>query len=137
MEIVRKLSVASAITALILIACGCSESPSEVLAAIESAAAAGDAEAFASRFTADSRPFAEALLRIQKDVRKDEPAKAPVENISRSRVLSESINGNKAVVKVAGPAGPGGVVFVRENGKWKLDVAATEQAADLFDGTAE
>lgn len=108
-----------------------------MLVAIETAAQAGNAEAFASHFTSDSRPFAEALLKIQKDVRKDEPSKAPVENIFRSRVVSETIKGGTAVVRIAGPAGPGGIVFVREHGKWKLDVAATEQTLADIDGTME
>lgn len=105
---------------------GCVSSPSEVLAEIEDSASRGDAAAFASHFTSESRPFAEALIRMQKDVRKDEPGKSPLENIFHSKVVSENIQDDVAVVQVSGPAGTSGIVFVREGGAWKLDVAATE-----------
>ncbi len=116
----------TALLSFVVLTVGCSESPSDVLAAIEAAARNGDASTFASHFTAESRPFAEALVTIQKYVRKDEPSRAPIQNIFHARVISERISGPRAVVTIAGPAGKSAIVFVREAGNWKLDVAASE-----------
>jgi len=117
-----------------VVASGCTQSPSEVLRSIEKCASKGDAVCFASHFTSDGRPFAEALVRIQKDVRRDEPTKAPIESMLPVRVISEDIQGDKATVLVAGPEGPAAMKFVIEDGAWKLDVAATEAARAVKEG---
>jgi hypothetical protein len=107
---------------------GCSDSPGEVLVALEKAARAGDAVAFGSYFTAESRPFAETLLRVQKEARAGEAA--PVEKFSTSNVISESVKGGYAVVTAGYQDGSRAeIIFRREGGKWKLDAAATDSGS--------
>ncbi|HQP96573.1 MAG TPA: hypothetical protein PLY68_10320 [Myxococcota bacterium] len=126
----RLLPATGVATVLSLVLAGlaaCSPSPSKVLSEMQEAAARGDATRFASYFTSAERPFAEALVSIQKDVRGDEPGKPPIQGIYRSVVVDEKIEGDTAFVTASSPDGQFILVFVREDGAWRLDAAATEQ----------
>ncbi|HOA12460.1 MAG TPA: hypothetical protein PKH54_02890 [Myxococcota bacterium] len=106
------------------LATACSNSPSKVLNELEEAAVRGDPAAFGSHFSTQSRPFAEALLSIQKEAWSGE--KTPIEKFSRSRIASEKISGDTALVLTIAPDGTEvPVFFVREAGAWKLDAAST------------
>lgn len=105
-------------------ATACSDSPSKVLGNLEEAAARGDPAAFGSHFSATARPFAEALMSIQKEAWAGE--KTPIEKFSRSRIASEEISGDTAVVVTISPDGTEiPLFFVREKNAWKLDAAST------------
>lgn len=106
---------------------GCQQKPSDVLKTIEKTAAAGDAEGFASCFTKESRPYAEALILLQKGrYNAQDDRKSPIEMISTSNVVSEKIEGDTATVKISTADGTTDIVFLREGGAWKLNVAETE-----------
>lgn len=119
------------ITCIFFLTIGCSKSPSDVLALIEEAARAGDAEAFASHFTEDSAPFARALLSVYRtQAPAGAPPSKPLSILTTSIVVDERIEGDIAYLKVkTGQAATNTdiLVFVRENGEWKLDVMKTEK----------
>jgi len=117
--------------ALLLAAAACSKSPTRVFEAMEEAARNGDAAEFASHFTSDSRPFAEALLVLYAA---QSPAEGPLPPaltlLTRSQVVSEEIHGERADLTVQPGSDPNAplrvLVFKREDGKWKLDIRETE-----------
>ena len=121
-----KHSVTAFLVFSLIALAGCTDSPSDVLAAIEQAAERGDATAFGSHFTIESRPFAETLVRVQKAARHGQAS--PIEKFSTSnRINSEKIKGNFAVVTAEYADGTTAkIIFRRENGQWRLDPAATE-----------
>ena len=120
------LSAAALIIAGTLLA-GCAGSPADVLKKMEEAAAAGDARTFADCFTRESRPFAEALVMLQKSRGGERDGrKSPIELLSGSKVLSERIDGDRAVVTISAAGTRSDLVFTRENGSWKLNVSETE-----------
>ena len=107
----------------------CGRSPSSEFLRLQEAARAGDAETFASGFVADSQPFARALLALySSQYPAGSPAPRPLDQLTVAEVRSESIEGDKAEVIVAVPAGaPAILVFIRESGSWKLDVRLTDR----------
>ncbi len=116
--------------ALALVACG--KSPTRVYEAMEEAAREGKAAEFASYFTEESRPFAEALISLYATEGAAEgPAPTSLVLLSRSTVESESIEGEQAFLTVRAPSEQGGrlhtLVFRKQDGDWKLDIAATER----------
>lgn len=112
------------------IACG--KSPTRVYEAMEEAAREGNAPEFASHFTPESRPFAEALLSLYAT---ESPAEGPASSslalLARSTVESERIEGEKAYLSVRAPTEEGGqlhtLVFKKVDGAWKLDITLTER----------
>ncbi len=112
---------------------GCAKSPTRVFEAMEEAAREGQAAEFASHFTEESRPFAEALISLYAT---SAPAEGPVPPalalLSRSTVESEEVVGDdRALLTVRAPADQGGqrhvLVFRKQGGAWRLDVAETER----------
>lgn len=117
--------------ALLLVALlGCSRSPKEVFLKMEEAARKGNVKEFGSYFTEESRPFAEALLALYKS---QSPAEGPVPDalslLSASTVVSEEVQDHVAYVDVrTSPDSPVRIlVFTKEEGRWKLDLRATEK----------
>jgi hypothetical protein len=125
------VAVAAALAALALCA-GCAGSPTAVLKQIEEAARAGDDAAFASHFTDESAPFARALLSVYRtQAPAGAPPSRPLAILATSTVEGERVEGDRAFLTVkTGEAAPTAstLVFVRESGKWKLDVMQTEKA---------
>jgi hypothetical protein len=114
---------------LALAACG--KSPTKVFQRLQEAARAGDDEVFASYFSADSKPFAQALLALyDSSYPKEGPAPRPLAQLTLADVQSESVDGDKAEVVVAAKGGPPvTLVFVKEGDGWKLDVRLTDRHA--------
>lgn len=112
-------------------AAGCADSPADVLAALESAAAEGNAQDFAARFTNDSRPFAEALLSLYQtryplDSRRQF---TPLRMLGQSEVLDEVDRGGTVAlrVKLKSTGEQAVMVFRNEDGAWRLDLLATDR----------
>jgi len=107
----------------------CSPSPSRVFSKMQQAARQGDRKAFASHFSETSRPFAEALLALYAaEYPKDGNRPDPLRQITRGEVVGESVEGDRAEVRVRMEGAPERVlVFVREGRAWKLDVDATDR----------
>lgn len=107
----------------------CSPSPSKVFGRMQQAAREGDRKAFASHFSEKSRPFAEALLALYAaEYPKDGNRPDPLRQITRGQVVGESVEGDRAEVRVQMEGAPERVlVFVREGRAWKLDVDATDR----------
>lgn len=117
---------------LALAGAACGKSPSRVLGAMEEAAREGNAAEFASHFTEESRPFAEALISLYATEGAAEgPAPSALALLSRATVESEEIEGQRAYLTVRAPSEQGGqwhtLVFTKQDGAWKLDVAETER----------
>lgn len=109
----------------------CGKSPTKVFDALQEAARKGDAEAFATGFSAESQPFARALLALyDSQYPAGSPSPRPLEQLTLSEAQSETIEGDKAKVVVAAKGGtPVTLIFVREGGAWKLDVRLTDKNA--------
>ena len=129
----RKESAASRATlAAVMALCaaaGCHASPSTVFEKMEEAARGGKSKEFASYFTEDSRPFAEALLSLH---RSQAPAvgslSRPLELLTRATVKDEKVEDAVAKLTVKTATGEGTLVFVKDDhGDWKLDVQQTER----------
>lgn len=105
----------------------CSSSPSDVLSEMGKAASSGDDDVFTSYFTKESRPFVAALLALQKTrypAVGDSPR--PIQLIVESQVLKERIDGDRSVLRVRGAGRESVLVFLKEDGEWRLDVAHTD-----------
>jgi len=124
LRIVAALALAGSLAA-------CGKSPTKVFDALQEAARKGDAETFGSHFSADSKPFAQALLALYaSQYPANGPAPRPLEQLTLADVQSETIEGDKAKVVVAAKGGkPVTLVFVKEGGAWKLDVRLTDRNA--------
>lgn len=100
---------------------------------MEKAAREGNASEFASHFTEESRPFAEALLSLYATQGTAEGGNtpSPLALLAHSSVESEQIEGEKAYLTVRAPTEQGGqihvLVFKKTDGAWKLDIALTEE----------
>lgn len=112
---------------------GCAKSPTRVFEAMEEAAREGKAAEFASHFTEESRPFAEALISLfATSAPAEGPAPPALALLSRSTIESEEIVGDdRALLTVRAPSDQGGrqhvLVFLKREGAWKLDVVQTER----------
>lgn len=127
----RGTAIALAAT-LALAGVGCAKSPSRVYEAMEEAAREGNAAEFASHFTEESRPFAEALISLYATEGAAEgPVPSSLALLARSTVESERIESDRAFVSIRAPAEQGGqlhtLVFRKQEGAWKLDIADTER----------
>lgn len=110
----------------------CAKSPTRVYEAMEEAAREGNAKEFASHFTEESRPFAEALISLYAtEAPAEGPAPSSLALLARSTVESERIEGERAYLSVRAPTEQGGrvhaLVFKKQDGAWKLDIAETEK----------
>jgi hypothetical protein len=125
---INRLCIAGA-AILVLSAAACSESPEDVLRGIEQAAQEQDMEAFASRFTEDSQPYARALLGLY---RSQAPlgtsGTRPLELLAKSRVLEERTDGDRAELVVESSGRRQTLIFARESGTWRFDVEQTDRA---------
>ncbi|NOZ00963.1 MAG: hypothetical protein GXP54_03630 [Deltaproteobacteria bacterium] len=115
--------------AVIFVALGCAQSPTEVFEDLEQSASRGNAAEFAAHFTAESRPFAEALMSLYSTHASARgPLSKPLEILAASTVKEESIKGPRAFVTVESPNGTQStLVFKMEDGEWKLDIGDTEK----------
>ena len=127
----RRYALVAGFLAAVVGSVGCGDSPADVLATLESAAAEGNAERFAAQFTQDSRPFAEALLSLYQtryplDSRKEF---TPLRMLGRSDVLDEVDRGGTVAlrVKLRSSGEQAVLVFRREDGAWRLDLLATDR----------
>jgi len=126
-------AVAILVLAGSLAACG--RSPTRAFDALQEAARKGDTEAFALGFSAESQPFARALLALYaSQYPAGGPSPRPLDQLTLSDAQSETIEGDKAKVVVAAKGGkPVTLIFVKESGAWKLDVRLTDKnARDLL-----
>ncbi len=110
----------------------CTKSPAGVYEAMEEAAREGHAAEFASHFTEESRPFAEALISLYAtEAPAEGPAPSSLALLARGTVESERIEGERAFVSVRTSSEGGGpsytLVFRKQEGAWKLDIADTER----------
>lgn len=126
----RRSPVLAALLAVLALA-ACGKSPTKVFLALQDAARQGDDEAFAAGFSADSRPFAQALLALyDSQYPKEGPAPRPLAQLTLAEVQSETVEGDKAELVVAAKGGPPvTLVFVKEKDGWKLDVRLTDRHA--------
>jgi len=115
--------------AAICVLTGCSPSPTEVFEELEESVREGLAKEFASHFTEESRPFAEALMSLYKTrASAREPLTGPLAMLAASDVLGERIEGKRAFLEVEEPNGARHtIVFELEQGDWKLDIQETEK----------
>ena len=96
----RRYALVVGFLAAVVGSVGCGDSPADVLATLESAAAEGNAERFAAQFTQDSKPFAEALLSLYQtryplDSRQEF---TPLRMLGRSDVLDEVDRGGGYII---------------------------------------
>lgn len=117
---------------LTIAAIACGKSPTRVYEAMEEAAREGNAAEFASHFTQESRPFAEALISLYAtETTAEGPTPTPLALLSRSTVEAEEIEGDRAFLRIRAPSEQGSgsytLVFKREEGAWKLDLRETER----------
>lgn len=127
----RRNAMLFAILVLAAHGAGCADAPSDVLEALESAAAEGNAERFAAQFTKESRPFAEALLSLYQtryplESRRDF---SPLRMLGRSEVLDEEDRGEAVAlrVKLESTGEKARLIFKKEDGAWRLDLLATDR----------
>jgi hypothetical protein len=116
-----------AVLAAVLALAACGKSPTRVFQAVEEAAKAGDDAGFASHFTAQSEPFARALLSVYRtQSAAGGPPSKPLETLATATVEEERLEGGWALLTVRTGSERSVVAFKQEGGEWKLDVDETD-----------
>ena len=114
--------------ALLVLLSSCALTPSGALEQMEKAAREGKAEAFASHFTEESRPFAQALMSLYtSSTPASGPATTPLKYLTDVTVVDTTLQGQSAILKVKPKDGAEArLYFLLEGGEWKLDIRQTE-----------
>ena len=108
---------------------GCSRSPAQVYKAMEEAAQKGNYREFVSYFDSKSRPFVQALLELQKSAYPaGTPPKGPLALLTTCDVIGEekAESGNR-YLELDCENGTRYLGFVKEDGKWRVDIALTQR----------
>lgn len=106
---------------LLFVSCGCEPAPAEVYEAARSAADEKKWEEVKSYFDQESRAVFEGLELVSKATSRKLSYPVRIQNIhSWSEIHSEKIEGNRALLEVGKKRFPEKVVFVVEEGSWKI-----------------